>query len=85
MNRITKYVGLDVSKDKIAVAIADSNMGRSHYYGEIRNTVEDVRKLVRRLGDPKELIACYEAGPTGYGCTSCFAAWMLNVSLLPLR
>lgn len=67
MNRITKYVGLDVSKDKIAVAIADSNMGRSHYYGEIRNTVEDVRKLVRRLGDPKELIACYEAGPTGYG------------------
>ncbi|MEA4884393.1 MAG: hypothetical protein VB144_12215 [Clostridia bacterium] len=46
MNRITKYVGLDVSKDKIAVAIADSNMGRSHYYGEIRNTVEDVRKLV---------------------------------------
>lgn len=30
MNRITKYVGLDVSKDKIAVAIADSNMGRSH-------------------------------------------------------
>lgn len=67
MNRITKYVGLDVSKDRIAVAIADSNMGRSHYYGEIRNTVEDVRRLVRRLGDPKELIACYEAGPTGYG------------------
>lgn len=26
-----------------------------------------MRKLVRRLGDPKELIACYEAGPTGYG------------------
>jgi transposase len=63
----TKYVGLDVSKEKIAVAIADEGRSEPIYYGMISNTPEDIRKLVNKLGDPKQLRVCYEAGPTGYG------------------
>jgi transposase len=34
--------------------------------GVIPNRAESVRKLVRKLGAPEQLRACYEAGPTGY-------------------
>jgi hypothetical protein len=30
-----------------------------------------VRRLVGRLGDPRRLRACYEAGPTGYDLAGC--------------
>lgn len=63
----TKYVGLDVSKNKIAVAIADTGREKPRYYGMIPYTPEAIRKLVNKLGDPKDLTMCYEAGPTGYG------------------
>lgn len=64
----TKYVGLDVSKEKVAVAIADEGRGEPRYFGMIKNTPENLRKLVRKLTkDETELKFCYEAGPTGYG------------------
>ena len=67
MNGITKYVGMDVSKDTIAVAVADGDSrDGARYLGAIPNRPENVRKLVRRLGVPKQLQVCYEAGPTGY-------------------
>lgn len=62
----TKYVGLDVSKEKIAVAIADEGRGEPRYYGMISNTPDEIRKLVKKLGNPENLKVCYEAGPTGY-------------------
>jgi len=63
----TKYVGLDVSKEKIAVAIADTGREQPRYLGMIANTPEAIRKLVKKLGEPEQLKICYEAGPTGYG------------------
>lgn len=67
MNDNTKYVGLDVSKEKIAIAVADGNSRESaRYWGEIPHRIEDIRKLIRRLGDPGQMQVCYEAGPTGY-------------------
>lgn len=62
----TKFVGLDVSKEKIAVAIADQGREKPRYYGMIPNTPEEIRKLVKKLGDQENLRVCYEAGPTGY-------------------
>lgn len=66
MKDITKYVGLDVSKEKIAVAIADEGREAPRYWGVIPNTSEAIRKLVKQLGHPSQLKVCYEAGPTGY-------------------
>lgn len=64
----TKYIGLDVSKEKISVAIADTGRGKPRYFGEISNTPEAIRKMIKKLGTPgHQLKVCYEAGPTGYG------------------
>lgn len=66
MKDITKFVGLDVSKGKIAIAIADAGREKPRYYGMIDNTPEAIRKLVKKMGDVEHLYACYEAGVTGY-------------------
>ena len=60
-----QFVGLDVHADTIAVAVADPD-GMVRSVGVIPNRPESVRKLVKRLGPPDQLRACYEAGPTGY-------------------
>ena len=59
------HLGLDVHKDSISVAIL--------HHGKEAPDVErifhdeaSVRRLVGRLGDPRNIRACYEAGPTGY-------------------
>lgn len=67
MNNTTKYVGLDVSKEEIAVAIAEEGRGKPRYVGMISYTVESIRKLMKKLGESANLQVCYEAGPTGYG------------------
>lgn len=66
MNDNTKYVGLDVSKEKIAVAIANQGREKPRYFGVIKNTPEAIRKLIKKLGESNDLKFCYEAGPTGY-------------------
>ncbi|MFS0821531.1 hypothetical protein [Bacillus sp. 1P02SD] len=63
MKDTIKYVGLDVSKEKIAVAIAEEGRESPRYYGMIPHTLEAIRKLVEKLGDQKYLKVCYEAGP----------------------
>ncbi len=66
MNCNTKYVGLDVHKETIAVAVADSGRQPARDWGKIENSKETVRKLMSRLGSPDTLQVCYDAGPTGY-------------------
>ncbi len=42
--------------------------GKARYYGEISNTPEAIRKLVKKLSPDGEVVSyCYEAGPCGYG------------------
>src|SRR5215510_8433786 len=67
-DRIT-YVGLDVHKDGIVVAVAEGGL-RSEVrdYGRIANTPAALQRLVGKLGHKGvELRFCYEAGPCGYG------------------
>jgi len=67
MKEFSKYVGLDTHKETIAVAVADAMGGKSRFYGEIANTPEAIRKLVKNLCPDGEVISfCYEAGPCGY-------------------
>jgi transposase len=67
MKKATRFVGLDVHADTIAVAVADPGRGGEvRAAGVVPNRPEAVRKLVQRLGGAKGMHACYEAGPTGY-------------------
>ena len=63
------YVGLDVHKDSIAVAVAEPGRSEPVYRGEIANKPKSVEKLVAKLSEAYEgalLQFCYEAGPCGY-------------------
>ncbi|WP_258171232.1 transposase [Paenibacillus sp. R14(2021)] len=66
MNSTTKYIGMDVSKETIAVAIAESGREEPRFWGTIPHKPEAVRKLLKQLGEKEQLEVCYEAGPTGY-------------------
>lgn len=65
MKKYSKYVGLDVHKETIAVAIAEA-VGEVRFLGEIPNAPEAVAKLVRQLKKGATLSFCYEAGACGY-------------------
>ena len=61
------YVGLDVHKDSIAVAVAYAGREAPESWGTISNTKKAVTKLVDRLYlEKKTFLLCYEAGPCGY-------------------
>ena len=65
-HRQIRYLGLDVHKATIAVAIADES-GAPTSYGSIANEPSAIRTLMTRLGGSDvQLHVAYEAGPTGY-------------------
>ena len=68
MNESIAYVGLDVHKDTIAVAVAYAGREPPVYCGVIAPTDKAVSKLIERLSAKvEELRVCYETGPRGYG------------------
>jgi transposase len=67
--RHAAYVGLDVHKETIAVAVAEPGRAEPVYRGEIANKPKQVEKLVAKLSATYGgglLLFCYEAGPCGY-------------------
>src|ERR1700726_1190314 len=90
-DRIT-YVGLDVHKESIVVAVASGGLrGEVREYGRIANTAAALDRLLRKLGvDGMALRFCYEAGPCGYGIQRRVSAQGLECvvvapSLIPKR
>jgi transposase len=86
------FVGLDVSKLKISVAVAAGHRnGEVRFYGDISAAPDVVAGMIKKLAKPGvQLHFCYEAGPTGYelyrqishaghGCT------VVAPSLIPRR
>ena len=64
------YIGLDVHKETIAVAVALPGRGEPVYQGEIAHEPKAVKKWLVRLQEAyggEVLLFCYEAGPCGYG------------------
>ena len=67
-NNYDKYVGMDVHKNSISVAVAAAGRGEAHFYGKIDNRPEAIRRLISALAPSgQRLHYCYEAGPCGYG------------------
>ncbi len=68
--RYAAYVGLDVHKETIAVAVAEPGRSEPVYRGEVANRPKSVEKWLSKLSGAYEgglLAFCYEAGPCGYG------------------
>lgn len=59
------YLGMDTSKDKIAVGILRSDES-SPDVEVIANEDASIRRLISRFPDLAQLRTCYEAGPTGF-------------------
>jgi transposase len=68
MKDIITYVGLDVHKDSIVIALADSRGGDVRQYGSIDGSVSALDSVIRKLHSrgKQRLVFAYEAGPCGY-------------------
>lgn len=68
MGKNVLYVGLDVHKMSVDVAIAEpGSAGETRYYGRIGGDLEALDKVIRKLrAQGVELRFAYEAGPCGY-------------------
>ena len=91
MDDIT-YVGLDVHKATVCVALAESGRGGEvRQVGVFENRPEILVKLAARLSKGgRRLSFCYEAGPCGYGLhrllTGCgYDCVVVAPSLIPVK
>jgi transposase len=90
MPQNTRFVGVDVHAETLAVAVAEQGTETVRSLGTIPNTLDAVARLMKKLGPVATLRVCYEAGPCGYalywqlttlgiGCT------VVAPSLIPRR
>ena len=70
MNTTTLYIGLDVHKDSIAIALAEPGpKGEIRLFGTITNDIDRLEKAlgrIRKAHPGAHLEVAYEAGPCGF-------------------
>ena len=71
MSAITLYLGLDVHKDSITIAIAEAGpKGEVRLFGTITNSIQALERVlsrIRKAHPGAHLEVAYEAGPCGFG------------------
>jgi len=92
MKKNILYVGLDVHKNTIDVALAEGGVeGEVRSYGKINSTVEALNKLIRKIkAKESKLQFVYEAGPCGYDIyrylvSKGYACSVVAPSMIPRR
>ena len=67
MSKSLRFVGLDVHKDSIVIAVAEEGREAAYVYADIVHDWPTLRRKLRQPGRRHSLRCCYEAGPCGYG------------------
>jgi transposase len=68
MQECSKYIGFDVHKNSITVALAAPGAAPPQVWGTIENSPPAVARLLKKLSRAKHTLGVwYEAGPCGYG------------------
>jgi len=86
----SKFVGLDVHKDSIVIAVAEVGREAARVIGTVPYEWKALSKVLEKLGPRAAVHCCYEAGPTGYGLARALqaAGWACDViapSLVPKK
>lgn len=86
------YVGMDVHKDSIEIALAQADGGEVRRFGRIGGDRRALAGAVRKLESAhgKALVFVYEAGPCGYGIYRLLRergheCWVVAPSMTPRR
>jgi transposase len=66
-NDITTFVGLDVHKESIAIAVADQGRAAPRFLGTTGPHLSQILKALSSVAAPEQTLVAYEAGPCGYG------------------
>ena len=64
---ITSFVGLDIHKDSVAIALAKAGREAPRFLGTTPATLAGLAKVLRRNCKSQRTLIVYEAGPCGYG------------------
>lgn len=75
------HVGLDVHKMTITAGVLEPSSS-TPVMTKISSDDASVRKLLDRVGDPRQLKVCYEAGPTGFTLARTLASWGINCDVV---
>ena len=86
----THYVGLDVHKATITIAVAEAGRESPRVVATVPHEMKALGKVLSKFGPRPGVHCCYEAGPTGFGLARWLraAGWGCDViapSLVPKK
>jgi transposase len=84
------YVGMDVHKDSVVVAVLPEDAEQPTMEKKLPNDLGKLRKFFARLAEDGEVRACYEASGAGYVLHRALKEWghhcdVVASSLIPMR
>ena len=90
MPRFNFWVGMDVHKDSITIAVFRDHEPEPHRVDRLPNDDRKLRRYLARLQADGEVRACYEASGAGYVLQRTLLAWgipceLAAPSLMPRR